>query len=225
MIWLTHPSFVSSKDTSGDFTMNVTTLPVAAFDDRFDTNNGLAVSQNNKLALRVLLVLLFLTAISAQAQSDEWIWQGGSKTVGQAAVYGTLGTPAATNNPGARDSEAFWTDKNGHIWLFGGEPSINNELNDLWEYNPSTKEWAWMGGSKKQNQPGVYGTKGTPAATNIPGARENFVNWIDSSGHIWIFGGWGLDSAGNSGDLNDLWEYNPSTKEWTWIDLPPKIRT
>jgi hypothetical protein len=36
-------------------------------------------------------------------------------------------------------------------------------LNDLWEYNPSTSEWAWMSGSKTINEntygnPGIYGT-------------------------------------------------------------------
>jgi hypothetical protein len=35
------------------------------------------------------------------------------------------------------------------------------------------------------------------------------VPWRDSTGNLWLFGGSGVDSAGNNGDLNDLWEYQP----------------
>ena len=43
-------------------------------------------------------------------------------------------------------------------------------LNDLWKY--SAGEWTWMSGSNVVNQEGTYGTQGTAAAGNIPGARE-----------------------------------------------------
>ncbi len=65
----------------------------------------------------------------------QWTWVGGNSTGGQSAVYGTLGVPAATNNPGGRTAAANWTDSLGNLWLFGGE-----FFNDLWEYQltPST---------------------------------------------------------------------------------------
>jgi hypothetical protein len=31
--------------------------------------------------------------------------------------------------------------------------------------------------------------------------------WTDSSGNPWLFGGYGYDSHGNLGYLNDLWKY------------------
>jgi hypothetical protein len=69
--------------------------------------------------------------------------------------------------------------------------------------------------------PGVYGTLGSPAPTNIPGGRFSAVSWIDASGNFWLSGGDGYDSTGAQGDLNDLWEYTPSatgdTGQWTWI--------
>ena len=74
-----------------------------------------------------------------------------------------------------------------------------------------------MGGSSTVNQPGVYGKLGTPAAGNIPGGRDNAATWTDSSGNFWLFGGVGFDTNGNFGYLNDLWEFNPSTDEWTWM--------
>src|ERR1035438_2104132 len=61
------------------------------------------------------------------------------------------------------------TDHNGNLWLFGGGGW--NAGPDLWEFNPSTNEWAWMGGNAHSNgqaQAPVYGTKGVPAAGNFP---------------------------------------------------------
>ena len=95
--------------------------------------------------------------------------------------------------------------------------SAEGNLNDLWEFSPTAKTCTWMGGSNTANHTGVYGTLGTPAATNVPGARGAAVSWTDGSGKFWLFGGGGYDSAGTQGDLNDLWEFNPRTKEWTWV--------
>jgi hypothetical protein len=144
---------------------------------------------------------------------------------GQPGVYGTLGTPAAGNTPGARDSAANWTDSGGHLWLFGGNGADANgifgRLNDLWEFNPSTNQWAWMGGSSTMLcgfdgnyatvcvQAGVYGTLGTPAAGNIPRGREYAVSWTGNDGNFWLFGGTGFDVNGNYAYLNDLWKYQP----------------
>jgi N-acetylneuraminic acid mutarotase len=80
-----------------------------------------------------------------------------------------------------------------------------------------TNEWTWMGGSNLTTQPGVYGTLGVPAAGNVPGGRYGAVSWTDSSGNVWLFGGWGADTTGSSGFLNDLWKYTPATGEWTWM--------
>jgi len=37
--------------------------------------------------------------------------------------------------------------------------------------------------------PGIYGTLGSPASGNMPGARKNAATWTDSSGNFWLFGG------------------------------------
>jgi N-acetylneuraminic acid mutarotase len=157
------------------------------------------------------------------SSTNAWAWMGGISTLNGLQVApgtaGTLGTPAARNIPGARYSSSGWTDSKGNFWLFGGYNGFNLEyFNDLWEFDPSTNEWAWMGGSTtKFNQSGVYGTLGTAAAGNIPGSRKYAISWSDSNGNFWLFGGNGFDSAGSLGDLNDLWEFNPSTSEWTWM--------
>ena len=171
--------------------------------------------------------------------SDEWTWMGGSSTLSPTplgllvvpGVYGTLGTPASVNIPGGRRSASSWVDSHGNFWLFGGNGVDDSEnvglLNDLWEFNPSTGQWAWMSGSDRivplagstiGGPSGVYGTLGVPAPGNFPGGREGASQWTDSSGNLWLFGGVGHDSVGTDGGLNDLWEFNPSTTEWTWMN-------
>lgn len=172
-------------------------------------------------------------------QTALWAWMAGNSTLayspltgsGQPGVYGTLGTPAAGNQPGSRLYAVGWSDKKGNLWLFGGWGFDANgdvgHLNDLWEFYPSTNEWAWMGGSSTLpcydaaadecwGQPGVYGTLGRPAAENIPGARAESAAWTDRNGNFWIYGGLGRDALGIECYLNDLWEFNPSTNEWAW---------
>ena len=149
------------------------------------------------------LLAFACVSLSAGAQTTAaWTWMGGSSTVGdnggQPGVYGTLGTSAAGNIPGSRTEAVSWTDSKGELWLFGGNGYDANAqqgfLNDLWEFDPSTSEWAWMGGSstitsETDGQPGVYGTLGTPSAGNIPGSRAEASSWTDSSGHFWLLGG------------------------------------
>ena len=169
----------------------------------------------------------------------QWAWMGGSSTVGSncassdtcglPGVYGVLGVPAVGNIPGGRLYATHWTDQRGNLWLFGGQ-GIDSAgdwglLNDLWEFNPSANEWAWMGGSNTlggnsgrnwTGRAGVYGTLGIPVQSNIPGGRNSAVGWIDTGGNLWLFGGNGFDAGGVSTILNDLWEYNTFTNEWTW---------
>ncbi len=141
-----------------------------------------------------------------------WTWVSGTKTSGANSVYGTQGVPAGTNTPGFRVSSARWIDSSGNLWLFGGDGTVSDgtggPLNDLWEFNPSSKMWTWVSGSNTANAAGVYGTMGVPAAGNVPGARSGSVSWIDANGNLWLFGG---------GEFNDLWEFNPSSKMWTWV--------
>jgi hypothetical protein len=156
--------------------------------------------------------------------TGQWTWVTGTNGLQGAAQYGTQGVAAAGNTPGARSSAVTWTDSSGNLWLFGGQsriPASGNPIyfNDLWEFSPSTLLWTWVGGSNTTGQPGVYGTQGTAAAANIPGARAEAVSFLDRHGNFWLFGGYGLSSSAICcGALNDMWEYSPATGLWTWMN-------
>lgn len=166
----------------------------------------------------------------------EWTWMSGSSTVpasgGQPGTYGALLTPAMGNTPGGRAGALGWTDAAGNLWLFGGEGFDANgnegDLNDLWKYNISSGEWEWMGGASTLgsagNTAGVYGTQGSLSSSNYPGSRNSAITWVDNEGNFWMFGGWGEDSLDHSGDLNDLWEFVPSTGQWAWMSGSSTIR-
>jgi N-acetylneuraminic acid mutarotase len=164
--------------------------------------------------------ILVVTSV-AGAQSGEWVWMSGSNSSNVDGVYGTLGVPSAVNVPPPRAGSVTWTDSSGNLWLFGGSASapVGNSsihFNDLWEFVPATSEWVWMSGSD-QTVAGVYGSLGVPATGNVPGSRVSSVGWADSSGNLWVFGGWGYDANDTLGMLNDLWEFNPTSKEWAWM--------
>jgi hypothetical protein len=77
--------------------------------------------------------------------------------------------------------------------------------------------FTWMGGGSQQTQIGLYGTKGTGSTANGPGPRYYGVSWVDASGNHWLFGGYGYSAYGDLDLLNDLWKYNPTNGQWTWV--------
>jgi N-acetylneuraminic acid mutarotase len=143
--------------------------------------------------------------------SGQWTWVGGSNIASADGVYGTLGIGATGNVPGARAGAVSWIDSTGDLWLLGGvgfdSAGTIDSLNDLWRYSPGSGQWTWVGGSNTVNSKGTYGTQGTAAAGNAPGARAGSVSWFDGSGKLWLFGGSGYDSTGAAGVINDLWVY------------------
>jgi N-acetylneuraminic acid mutarotase len=188
-------------------------------------------SLNQLLRAAALILLTCICLPTVQAQSNEWTWMGGSSSVptrctstcGQPGVYGSLGTPSQNSVPGGRYGSSTWRDTDGNLWFFGGI-GIDSAgtwvgLGDLWKFDVASGLWTWMGGSSTWAEGAVYGTEGTPSAANIPGGRANSSHWTDASGNFWIFAG---NLASQSSDVynsetNDLWKYQPSTNEWTWV--------
>jgi hypothetical protein len=141
---------------------------------------------------------------------SQWAWQAGANVIDQAGTYGAVGS---AGTPGSRFFTSGWIDKSNNLWLFGGEEGLGSaEFNDLWEF--TNGGWIWMNGGEGASSAdnplfGVYGTitKGTSSTT--PGARELSVSWVDNSGNLWLFGGFGFATENPPDHLNDLWEYQP----------------
>lgn len=176
---------------------------------------------HTKGILAAFFLLSSIVAPNLNAQQNEWTWMKGVANTAQYGIYGTQGTAANANNPGSRNGAAVWRDSSGMLWLFGGVGLATSggisRMNDLWRYNPSTNQWTWIKGVNTSNPLGTYGTQGTPATANNPGGRADAVTWVDASGMFWLFGGLGFGASGAQNSLNDLWRYNPSTNQWTWM--------
>ena len=157
--------------------------------------------------------------------SNAWTWMGGAAIANQPSVYGAIGVAAAANQPGAREFPVCWVDNAGKFWMLGGfgfgsspTQTFPQRMGDLWKYDPLTNLWTWMNGFNSNLQNGIYGTLQTPSASNRPGCRMGSASWTDLNGNLWLFGGRGFPATGPSeGFLNDLWQYNVITNQWTWM--------
>jgi hypothetical protein len=144
----------------------------------------------------------------------EYVGTGSTNYQGSFSNYWSLITPSAGLVPDGRTGEVTWTDPStGRLYLFGGEDQFSSFFNDLWYYDIGGKTWTHVAGGP--GQLGVYGTQGVAAASNSPGARWGATGKVEASGTVWLFGGYGYDSTGALGLLNDLWKY--SGGQWTWV--------
>ena len=155
--------------------------------------------------------------------TNEWTWMNGPGGAGGLCVYGIKGIASATNHPGRRGwGMLSWVDNTGTFWMLGG--SYNDIMGDFWKYEPATNLWTWMGGDTAFNATGNFGTMGVPAPTNLPRPTiENACSWV-AGNTLWYYGGQKQIGVASG----DLWRYNISTDEWTWMkgdttDLAPPV--
>jgi hypothetical protein len=149
-----------------------------------------------------------------EISTNSWTWMHGSSINGTNAIYGNQGIPSPSNTPGVRwECSCTWVDSIGNLWLFGG---YNNGIisNDLWKYDVNINEWTWMKGDSLYNQLGHYGVKGIADTANVPPARKAYCSWLGDDGKFWFFGG---NSPLYNRSYNDMWMYNPSSNNWTWM--------
>ena len=165
----------------------------------------------------VVLTCLFVSARST-AQNPWWTTTSGVGAPNNPANWGTKGQPSPTNTPGGRGDLSGWMDPTtGYYYIFGGTNTNQSLYNDLWQYIPASNSWIWIAGDSTAatRTPGIYGTRGVPAAANKPGGRTGHSGFADGKGNFWIFGGYGYDVNGNYALLNDLWRYHAGV--WTWM--------
>jgi hypothetical protein len=145
--------------------------------------------------------------------TGSWSLVSGVTTSGAAGAYGTQGAAGSGNTPGARALAQSWTDSSGNLWVMGGvgfdAVATSGDLNDVWEFSPTSGLWAWVSGASVANPVGAYPTTSGTASGAQVGGRYGAATWVDSSHRFWLYGGNGLDSNSAQGNLNDLWSYLP----------------
>lgn len=168
----------------------------------------------------VVSVLLALCGSSWARTNVDPTHISGSLISDRPGVYGIKGQASASNVPGARSNGVTWTGADGSLWLFGGYGFADEMqrlnwglLNDLWKFDGTY--WTWVSGSNFTSEPGVYGTQGIADSANVPGARDGAVSWIDSQGHLWLFGGYTSIGLWSANFRNDLWKFDGA--KWTWV--------
>ena len=145
--------------------------------------------------------------------TNEWTWMGGSNLQNQFPNWGTQGVFSATNTPGARLAYAHWKDADDNLWTFGG--GYPDMYADLWKYDITLNQWAWISGVNYAN---YYGTLGPACDLSVysPFSRsENRSMWTDCCGKFWLFGG---GDCNGDPSYNDLWFYDPAVNKWSWIN-------
>lgn len=166
------------------------------------------------------------TAIGPQPfyLNEMWEYNGGQSYFGGIGAYWNFITPQpppapSVAAPSPRWGSVTWTDAAGTLWLFGGQDGFLHFLNDIWTFNTTTKLWTKVTATSGINETGIYGTQNVGSTSNLPGGRWGATARIDASGNVWLFGGFGYDGTANTppGLLNDLWKFNVSSGQWTWV--------
>jgi Cu-Zn family superoxide dismutase len=160
--------------------------------------------------------------------NDMWEWKVGVNRLDWHAVqgtnllnslsrYGPVGNYSSASWPGGRCEGASWSDPEGTMWIFGGTGYARaNEkgiLSDIWRWNETLAQWAFMNSSQFVDQPVNY-----QASTNsTPGARSAPSHSADEFGNLYIHGGYGTITGNSYVFHNDIWFYNTTSLLWTNI--------
>src|SRR4051812_24112575 len=85
----------------------------------------------------------------------------------------------------------------------------------VWNGFGQTGEWTWMSGDSIGGGNGIFGVKGVPSSTNHPPSLYEAGEWTDLQGNFWLFGGvsWSALDV-----YADLWKYDVSSNQWTWVN-------
>jgi N-acetylneuraminic acid mutarotase len=148
-----------------------------------------------------------------------WTWVKGTGDANAPVMHGVKGVEHESSSPGGRGGGATWADADGRLWLYGGL-YIGGEMvcSDLWRFDPASGNWTWMAGATGDYER-VYGDLGVADAANTPGNRSDTAAWKDSQGRLWLFGGshW---IGSHTAQMSDLWRYDPTAGQWTWVGGP-----
>lgn len=163
--------------------------------------------------------------------NDLWVFDpsSGYATNTWARIGGTnlVNAAGTANLPSTRHRATSWQDDTGRVWLFGGQGVGQNPPNgiamgrlaDMWSYDIGTNTWTRFGGPDVINAPWSGGTRYMSSSRIWPSARFGAAGWKSTDGKLWFVGGDGNTALrGNEGYLNDVWNFDPVTGQWTWLN-------
>ncbi len=149
---------------------------------------------------------------------NRWVLIDGTDGQGVDAVF------AGAPRPGSVYGHDIVIDLNGDLWMFGGDMQIGGSVGlsqDIWKFNVNGSanggSWEHVKGGQALNQGGVAGVQGEANALNVPGGRKYFAMDISENNIIWMMGGRARSTTNIEGNLGDLWKFNPTTTEWTFV--------
>ena len=134
-----------------------------------------------------------------------WTWVAGSSA---------YDVSASASEPGGRSYMTGWPMADGSIWVFGGT-SGNGFKDDMWMFDTSIAAWTLKRNDVGSN--GHWGFLGVLDNSSNPSRRHGAGGWVDTSGRLWLIGGYGSDAYGNPGPLADIWVYNATFDQWAWV--------
>eukprot|EP01122_Echinamoeba_exundans_P014794 TRINITY_DN6778_c0_g1_i1.p1 TRINITY_DN6778_c0_g1~~TRINITY_DN6778_c0_g1_i1.p1 ORF type:complete len:1331 (+),score=177.31 TRINITY_DN6778_c0_g1_i1:128-4120(+) len=146
---------------------------------------------------------------------NSWTWIGGTNDTNSPGSYDQIGVSSPSNIPRARQGCTAWFNSNRiQFYLYGGRnvQSTTATLNDVWQFDVSSRIWTLLSGGNATDQVGDYSS-----SVKFPGARWGHLTFYDeSSDQVWMFGGSGYNTAAASA-MNDLWRFDLDTVSWSWL--------
>ncbi|MDB5281230.1 MAG: Kelch repeat type 2-containing protein [Bacteroidota bacterium] len=128
------------------------------------------------------------------------------------SIAANKGVYSIQNFPGSiGNGVPTWVTSDNHLWFYGGQLYDTTAYQtNLWQYDPISNQWAWMGNFAQFN----YGVKGAGDTTTSPGRRwGGNSSWVNAGRELWLFSCLGFNGAGSS----DMWKYDGTTGIWTWM--------
>jgi hypothetical protein len=108
-----------------------------------------------------------------------------------------------------------------YLQLFGGEGKNSSggvgSLNDLSMFNLTSRQWVWISGSNSIEPPTSWPSTSSPITGAIPPPRHMQMAWSDrrsGATRFFVFGGW---NAVTTWTLADMWQFDTTTRQWTWL--------
>ena len=207
------PSTAPKGRTNGNFVYDTTrniSLLFGGFDDDIDNNvwtyDGSAGKWNELQTTNQQSIFRVSTA-AYDSTNDKIITFGGSdfgnyhdQTWSFDYTSKTWTQMSPDTSPSQRwQASMVFDEKHDRVILFGGN-YLTNVLGDTWSYDYTSDNWTQL------------------SPQTSPSARGGHSMVYDSIHEkVLLFGGWG-DTSVNAPIMNDTWEFDVDTNEWTLLD-------